>query len=347
MSSSESRPVPLSEQAEPSWRGFLAVFLGVALACLAATAMAMVIVDPLGVVQSGSWCGAGAKADPARYFKPVTAMIARPRTILLGTSRIQLGFDHEALAQLGRAPRANLGVENGQPEDFAVLAADALASGRLERALIGVDLNSLHAEAAPDHIKAISNSAWPQANLLWRGYASEEAVSGLLIALPHCKPLYRADGSSIGTAGRLAPQTLNRAKALARLEVEMVARREVLSRDGGRRVATRKAELRGLLARLRLQGVRTTVFFAPMSEELLSVLGKSGIAEEIPGWRREITALAHSEGAEFIDLGTPQAVAALKLPPCPGGGIGCHFADAVHFSPVVGRALAQRLAQSR
>lgn len=301
---------------------------------------AMATTDPLGATQGNSLCPAGAKTEDAGTTRALIAARLRPRTIVLGTSRVRMGFSEPALAQLGPAPVANLGTGGALPAEFAAFAGDALAGGRLERAYIGVDFNVLHQDDAADIAQPIADARFPALERLRRAFLSYDALTALPRALAGCRPALHPNGAPLLRAdGRVDEASPEPARERARL----LAHFRTTSADDVL-FAARMAELRDLVARLRRQRVEVVLFSAPYQENLLSLIAETGHRADFERFHAEVARLAHEQGVPFVDLHGEAAVRELRLPPCPGGGIGCHYSDLTHYVPLVGERIAGRLA---
>jgi hypothetical protein len=335
MSSSDAR-----SPGKPFAFGFLAVLLPV----LALVGVGLLVVDPLGILGGNAICGAGAKSVLARPVKPIIAARARPRTVVIGTSRVAYGFDHEALARLGPPPAVNLGVEGAMIADYRPLLAQAMAGGKVERVYLGIDPNSLAGEGFAADVPFFADSWWPAGALILHGFFSREAVIGLARSIGDCRPHFDEHGAPVHAEDLRHFELLGPRPSVAQLERRFVRERVALERGDEHRRQARLAELRSLLRELRRRGIETVVFTAPQREDVLAAHARAGLAPVLQSWFEMTATLARAEGAAFVDMSSAPAVAALKLPPCPSGSIACHFPDRSHFSPVIGRAMARLLA---
>ena len=301
----------------------------------------MLIVDPLGATGGNSVCPAGAKTLEPLSTKSLIAQRLRPRTIVLGTSRVKLGFGREELAILGPGPAANLGINAAIPADFASLADDALAGGQLERAFIGVDFNTMHQPGAAGLGAQIAAAEFPALERWRRAFLSFEALDALPAAIGDCRPVLHPDGTPIleaddGSDGAVVPMDVDRAWLKSQL----------LTGPSNRAgFAARLEELRSLVAELRRHEVEVVLFSAPYQEDLVALFAETGRLRDFELFHAEIARLAREEDVGFVDLHSAAAIRELGLPPCPDGGIGCHYLDLTHFSPLVGERIARALAR--
>ena len=319
-------------------RFFAGVFAGLAGASLAMAAT-LLVVDPLGATDGNRLCGAGAKAHAAETAKLIVAHDRRPRTAIVGTSRVKWGFDRDALSELGAQPVVNLGVSGGLPANFSDALDEALAGGRLERAYIGVDFNLVHQLGGPVSSSGIAGSGFPRLERLRRAFFGYEALRSATSALRDCRPAFHVDGSPTREGYR------ERAQRTVDDERGLLVRR--LRRSGGRseeETSARYVELRSLIVRLRRQDVEVVLFSAPYRKELTDTFAEVGLDDDFAQFHAELSHLAHDEGAAFIDLHDPADVRMHGLRGCAGGGIACHYIDLTHYGPEFGRQIARSIA---
>lgn len=334
MSSSEAQPTP---------RRFLAGLIAGLAGTLALLAGAMLVVDPLGATDGNALCRAGAKNIYSSDFKALIASRMRPRTVVLGTSRLKLGFGEEALALLGPSPAVNLGVDAALPADFDSLSGEALAGGRLERAFIGIDFNTVHQWGAVPLMDPIAKARFPWLERWRRAFLGYEAFRALPSALRGCRPAFHGDGAPVlNASGGIAAEHGNYLESRSDIARGLRAN----ERPGAETTTARLGQLQTLVADLRKRGVTVVVFSAPYQEGLLTVYDELGMRGRFERFHADVAQLARKERVAFVDLHSPAGVAALALPACPGGGIACHYLDLTHYSPLVGERIAAQLAAS-
>jgi hypothetical protein len=320
-----------------SARGFLTACAAAFVIVIGMLGGALLVVDPLGATSGNALCSAGAKNLDHAAAKSLVAYNRRPRTVVIGTSRVAKGFSRDAMAILGQAPVANLGISGGQPANFSVIADEALAGGRLERAFIGVDFSALHQRDEPAIEPSIASATYPELERVRVAFLSEAALHSLIFAPFDCRPRQRRDGAPV-EARVQADSAPDMQSEAARLDLSL-ERTDPLRDE---RFITRLGQLRAMVRRLRRNNVEVVLFSAPYREELQALFSEHGLLDEFARFHAEVAQLAHEEGVRFVDLhdaGTRD----LGLPACPDGRIGCHYLDLTHYGPLVGERLAVAL----
>lgn len=330
-----------------SSRAFLRAFLGlVAAGVLAALGMTL-LVDPYGVlaptIGTPTLCPPGNKSGLARQSKLLVPAAIRPRTVLLGTSRVMLGFDAAALERLG-PDGANMGVENAQPRDFVDQARAATAWGKVERAYIGADFAAFLGRAAPPLPPAPDPRAGPRLAVLADGLFSIDAVRAAILALRDCRARFAPDGSPFYAGER--PVWLGPATGAVGLEAVMQDRAEGVAELSPADSRRRMAELAEAIRIFRRQGAQVTVFIAPYAGEVVDHYRKRGLGAVFDRWMADVAAMSRANGAHVANFATPAGTAALGLPACAEPGPSCHFHDHIHYDRSTGTAMAEVLART-
>jgi len=319
---------------------FFAALLATAALALLLLAATLLIVDPLGNGNGNPLCPAGAKDTNARAAKALVLSRLHPRAIVLGTSRVMIGFDRAALTELGGEDTVNLGVSNGHFSDYRILAEGALAGGRLRTAYFGVDFASLRDPIVPQPAPSPPASRYAQ----WRlAYASMDSLHGLITALPNCRPRIRKEGSPVSASwpGLRGPEELASSKEQVRRR--FLRRKAWLDMRGTGHFDERLDEFSHLIDRLQANGVEVVLFSAPNRKELLDAVDDAGLRSYLSLWHTKMKRFASNKGVRFVDFSSGPENAALGLPACPSGGNGCHYLDLTHYKPEVARAMVPML----
>lgn len=125
-----------------SFRNFNKIFLSLSFSALCTTSLFNLTIDPFGVIDSPSIAGINAikprTLNNSRLFKAIDVARVRPKTILLGSSRTDIGLDpfHPALIQ----PAYNLGLT--APNIYELrryLEHTLIIQPELEKVIIGLD----------------------------------------------------------------------------------------------------------------------------------------------------------------------------------------------------------------
>lgn len=333
MSSSDPIDKPADDGAGAFVRAF-AVGIAASFALLVAL---LLVVDPVGAGPGNALCAQGAKTTVGTYAKPLLPGILHPRTVILGTSRVQFGFDSAALATLQvRGPTANLGVPASLPSDWETLGASVLRSATRPVIYLGVDFNSAYQPANAPLDPQPDNAVARAFDRLRGAWFSNQALQSLPDALPLCAIGYHADGTYAREVDAHSP-------LLGNLYNTAQMREGIRWTYTPGIVNQRLAQIDRLLAGFGRAGARVVVFSAPYRPEAMQAYRQEGLADEFALFHRRLQQIAQANQAAFVDFRSPRAIAELDLAPCPQGGIGCHFYDLSHYRPELGRAMAPAL----
>jgi hypothetical protein len=324
-------------------RRFLTGFLAGLAAPLALTAAVMLVVDPFGATPAGGICPAGPQSGMARIPKMLIAQRTRPRTIVLGTSRVDLAFERASIALLGPPPGVNLGLDGSLAAAWAALSEESLAGGRLQRVYLGVDFNLRHQAQESPAPRPFVTARWPAGERWRQALASYEAFRALPQAVFDCRPRFHRDGTPIlDASGRTRGPRLSE-EGQASILTDVLRRSAERADLGANGFAERSAALRRMIAALRRRDVEVVLFSAPYREELVAIFERTGWATEFSRFHEDMERLAREQRVPFVDFHDPAAVSRLQLPPCPGRGIGCHYTDLTHYHPLVAERMAPLL----
>lgn len=327
-----------SDQKAAGPEGNPAAFLHAFVAGIVASVLLLValilVVDPAGAGPGNAFCGRGAKSTESTYVKPLLPGILRPRTVIMGTSRVQFGFDGAALRQLEVAgPAANLGIAAALPSDWRQLGTSVLQNASQPVIYLGVDFNSAYQRP--------NSPLAPQAEgLVARAFArlrgawfSNQALQILPDALPLCAVGYGTDGTFARAVDVNGPMLGN----LQTTERMKIGLRSVYTAG---LIDQRLAEIDSLLTQWQRAGATVVVFSAPYRPEAMQAYAEEGLTASFNRYHQRLHEIARSHSAAFVDFRSPEAVTSLHLVPCPQGGIGCHYYDLIHYRPEVGAAMA-------
>ena len=303
----------------------------------------VLVVDPVGAGPGNALCAPGAKTTEGAYGKPLLPEILQPQTAVLGTSRVQFGFDSAALDMLQvDGPTANLGIPAALPSDWNDLGSAVLQNAQQPVIYLGVDFNSAY-QRPNEHLMPQASTAVARAFARLRGaWFSDQALQILPDALPLCEVGYHADGTFAREVDVHSPM-------LGNLHSTDRMRAGVRSVYTSGLVEQRLAEIDALLRQWSRAGATVVVFSAPYRLEAMQAYAKEGLADTFTLYHQRLQQIAQANGAAFVDFRSPQAIAELGLEPCPQSGIGCHYYDLIHYRPEMGHAMApalRRAAQS-
>ncbi len=149
-------------------RRFIYWWLGGTLAFFAVTALVNAIVDPYDLYGWVSITGFNRyktqAADQTRMTKPYLIERANPATILLGSSRVEVGFDPESNAwPAAMRPVFNLGIPASGPDEQYRILQHALVTAHPKYVVFGIGFADAH--VAPTHRLFAAGCAGNQTNL--------------------------------------------------------------------------------------------------------------------------------------------------------------------------------------
>ncbi len=329
-----------SDVPQHSLRGFWIAGTIAFVLTLAAYCALVVTVDPLGTGNGNALCPAGTKMINSREARPLLARRGMASTILLGTSRVERGFDAAALDTLGDGPQVNLGIANGMPADWQALLADASAVGLPRRVYIGADFVMMSRREGNPVPEPIAEAPFPQVEEWHRAYFSQSALLGITTLGEGCRPAYRRDGSMVTperTPDFAGPEHLARAEtALGRRLALDPAERRIIYQP-------RRELMRQLITGLREQDVEVVLFAAPYNHVLRGVYDRLGMAGEIDWFNADLAALAEELEIAFVDRSDAATILQMGVSPCADGTELCHFFDLTHYDRELATALAREL----
>lgn len=327
------------------------VSIGVILGLLGTT-LPTVLVDPTGYL-GAIWpakpqvCARGISAD-SRVAKLLMVSAIRPREIFLGTSRIDRGFAYTDVVSLLKSPAVNVALDGASLAEIEATFFHALASGRLERAWIGIDFG-LFVQHAERHALPVPEGPWSRLiAALWEG----DSISSAYLALTDsqaCKlPLHDLFGFA-STSARF-----ERIKDLdwqTRVKLSKQGLRTHFARAAAMPARTSEAHaaeqwriLQRMIQAARREKVAMVFFVAPAHRYYRDAIASAGLAPALTQWRRDMAAFCQENRTAFFDWSDYAAIQELNLEQCePSADNECPMYDVNHFRPVLGRAMLARM----
>jgi hypothetical protein len=333
-----------SFDATAAGRRYLRIFAATFIALGLAIATLCWATDPTGLLRpmglGGGWCADGISAGDERFVKPALPRILQPEDVIIGSSRVGVGFGPEAFP--GRRI-ANLGISGASAREIDALARHAADEPALRRLWLGLDFGAfIEREDGREPLVFPSRRLDRSWTALTYGLADERALrAALALALSpgDCasRPLTR-----YGFRARELPPVADPAHDDPVVRAHIL-RLWALPDDGRRRIyAARLATLDRLLADLRRRDLELILYLSPTSRGYREMLSSAGLGGLYNQWRADISALASRHGARLIESDTPGFLAAIPTPACAARSPeDCLFRDLVHFRPVVGDAIAR------
>lgn len=326
-----------------SARRFLNAF-ALAFTLFAATILAVCwAVDPSGQLRTAglapALCAPGIPAMDERFAKPLMLRVRQPADVLVGSSRVGLGFSPQAFRG---ANAANLGLSAASFAEVDTVARAAAAEPSVRRIWLGMDFGILiqHAAQRPS-IRDPGASLEPRWAAVRYGLFEQRAVRAAVLMLVSPRQCAHPAFNAAGFAAR--PADLNRSEELERRGREMMVRS--FARDDASRFrlySERLAELDRLFADLRRRQVKLVIFLSPTSARYRDVLAEAGLAPLYRRWRRDAARLARRHGATFVESDSDRFLAPIARQTCVASSVDrCLFLDTTHYRPAVGDAIVR------
>lgn len=282
-------------------------------------------VDPPWVARTG---GVNRLVDvEMRRAKPFWLQAAAPDLVLLGTSVAYRGLDPR-----DASPTAfNFGLSAMMAPELPTLAALAAAEPSVRRIAIGLDYFMFTDFPAPPPIDPANATEAGRLRARLGATVSLRVLAGIVPAVlaRALEPgAWRRDGfkSSPGYAA-----DFTRRASAAETQHRLAYRPETI------------ADLRLALARLSGRDVR--LYLSPTSPDFQRIARDKGRGPEIAAWKRDVAAVAEAAGVPLHDLTRQHPFADFDA----DAGSSATWLDTLHFRPVVGRWVLERIgfAQAR
>tara|TARA_R110001583_G_scaffold184037_1_gene342946 strand:- start:4715 stop:5953 length:1239 start_codon:yes stop_codon:yes gene_type:complete len=334
-------------------RRYLAAFLATAVVLALGTAFVNYRIDPYGIFGSPRTPGFNAlkpaSHERVRITKPYQAERAQPRTVIGGNSRPELGLDPDSPCWAAAdRPIFNAGIPGASFRLQASYAKHALLQGRGSQLLMGVDLADFlidrrrtypSAQVAPvtssPPLSSDEQRLAPQLTGAGQAEHLQQRTADRLTALFSLTTL----GDSLATvAAQGNPDAATRLEngfnpardfyPIVRSEGQHVlfeqknqeitglfGRPGLAIHDASGRAAPAFADLRGLLAWAKVQGIRVTLFINPYHVDYLATIYRAGLWPEMEAWKRELTAIAEQHNTPLWDFNTVDEYSTEPPPP--------------------------------
>lgn len=326
-------------------------FLGTAafsLAAMLALAAAFNwLLDPYGMFASPRIAGINAvkpaAADRIRFTKPYFAERLRPRTVISGNSRPELGLDPSSPCWLqAQRPVFNAAVPGASVALQIANAEHAAAGGDLERILLGLDLLDflVHPDADPTHVyigpfnqvnlrvlgNGLPNPAYAgrkfqdRLQALFSLSTLSDSVMTLLQQQAKQAPTRRADGFNPARDYLLIIRTEGQAVLFQQKNRELVqrlARSSATIYQRGLAWSATFETLDRFLERAKARGIQVVLFINPYHLDYLTAMRETGHWSDLENWKRTLLRLAdrHSVALWDFNVISPDTT---EPPPLPG-----------------------------
>ena len=260
-----------------------------------------------------------------RRAKVLQGMSRRYRVALVGSSTVYHGLDPNDAGKNYRGQIFNAGISALLADELPLVAAIVAARADVERVVIGLDYYMFSRSDVPVRLSPSLQGRLGRWNTWLGSLLSEYALrdSSLWEVAGSEDP-----GSWTYQGFRITPK---QPPDLTRLN-DAVRRRTT--------TAYRPETLGGLkTALIRLAGRRVEIYIAPISEAQRRVLSDKGLLADFARWKADVGRVAAAAGVsavDFTDLG-----AAFPFSPEEGSTEG--WLDNLHFTPLIGRMIFERL----
>ncbi len=299
--------------------------------------------DPYGIFHPDPWRAPALRSE--RIFKTVYLATQPADTLLLGTSRVDLGFSREQL------PQTHSLASFGQPiHETRRLVEQALQHHTPKRLLIGLDFFAFNSQfplpsdftaqnfdsARPLHL-AFSISTAVDAWHAWRNPGQGDGCC-------------YADGFRAQTPASVLnyPQAFRNNERSYLLEKYRPFPSCRFSYDYAQPREGRHStldELRTILQLARHKGVEVTLFITPSHARQWEVLSASGLWAEWEDWKRHLLDITLAGGAnmQLWDFSGYSRISTEAVPPAGSPSRMQGYTDSAHFTPWVGEQVLARL----
>jgi hypothetical protein len=338
-----------SSEPRAAGRRFLVVLFTAFALMLGGIVAATAVVDPTGLLVGAGWregvCAPGLKDAQNPVFMGARSRLFQPTEIIVGSSRVMRGFEHDDLAAGDGTSAISLGFTAASMADIDGIVRDAIAEAPIERVWIGLDFGAfVLTDRARYPARVDDRSPSPRGDAVAVGLLSPEALQATLNVLLHpglCRsPPYDARGFThpdapplTATDRAVLPDATARARTLSAWQ-QGGADRETLYRGEMDRFTR-------LLAELKRRDIAVIVYVGPTHPAYDSLVDEAGLSVFRVGWRADIARIAAEQGAVLVAADRPDFLATLPDLPsgCAAAPAECAFHDATHFRPFVGAAI--------
>jgi hypothetical protein len=337
-------------------RAFLGWLFAGLLLFLAGVLALTAAVDPSGLLQptfglTGP-CASGVSLDD-RKSKPYLSLVHLPREILVGNSKVQLGFSQADVDAHLASPVVNLAVSAATFDEMAALGEDAMAEGGVRRLWIGLDVGSFVDEQHGGNTTPRRAPLSAQAAALRHGLFDSSVMRAALglLAKGRCDtPIYTPRGFRWDRGGGAHDRYLK--PHLKRFDDLLATPRTVYARLNAaspsvrlERYRSRMGRLTRLLAEAERRDVAVVLFINPAHASQFAAQREAGFEPLQRRWRVEIAALVAAQTdpnitlLDFTDDPPSRASRAGACAITPGPD--CLYYDSMHYVPSVGRRIIE------
>ena len=241
-----------------------------------------------------------------RLMKAYEVTRAAPRTLLLGTSRVDLGLDtRHSVWPASARPAYNLGIAAADPYTSLRYLQHASAAGKPDLVVLGLDFEYFLSSGAAEHGTALDFEArlsvdrngrpngaqrLQHARDLFQGSLSLDA---LLDSIDTLSANRRPDSADLAPSGDLSEAGL-RSDAVELGSASLFAQRDLRNIRfyyGKSKSNEGMADIRGIIDLCRQRGTRLILFINPVHADMLETFDLLGLWPAYESWKRDLVEL--------------------------------------------------------
>ena len=352
---------------------FLALWLVALLALVSATLALTVAVDPYGILGAPRWHGLTeekiAGADWPLLAKPYLIEAARPQTVVLGSSSVDIGIDPDSPAWPSASrPVFNLGIDGAGPPTQLRFLQHAFAEGHPKLVLIGVSFEdslsyppdaSRRAATAPANFESrLRVTADGQPNL---GYTkawlqdllfatlSVDALKDSVATLLRQGDRFETHETILGfnSAGRFARWTRNEGQFSLVMDKDRTKAAELL--NWSRHRLTVVQPIADMIHLAQGRGAQVIVFVVPNYVDEIEMHRQIGITGRVQAWKAQLASIVEQSARadQPVPLWDFSGFSRYTTEPMPGPGVtGSELQwvwEPIHFRAALGTLMIARM----
>ena len=344
-----------------SERRYVQIWLMLTIVPLGLVLALNIVVDPYRLRLAGSIGDAGILRPDVYSFVRVNKAFGIARedadVVLLGSSRVQWGFERDAPPFTGRRP-FNLALSGPRFDEVWATFQCMLAHGTPRTAIVGLDFTAFNMRGAPETQLFRCTDSWDRALSAYvSGTAFNATLAAIRSTLADNDPGSRASRQVLDANGfsrsslRFEPylKTDGHHTLFRTVEDSYMGAYASFSLTDARGKSL-FADFRAMLKRARASGIELKVFIQPEHARQLELVRAAGLWPTYEEWKRTLATIVDEESGgngntlELWDFGNYDSVTTEALPA--KGDVQSrmkYFTDVSHYTPVVGQMILMRL----
>jgi hypothetical protein len=340
---------------------YVQVWLALMVLLLSAVLAVNFLVDPYRLRVSGSLGDAELlRPDVYSYVRLNKAFAlarAQPDIVLLGSSRVQWGFERDALPFTGRKP-FNLALSGPRFDEVWTTFQCMLIHGAPRIAVVGLDFTAFNMRSSAETQVFRCDHSWVRALAT---YASSTALNASVAAirntLADTDQAYRERRQVLDAQGfsrsrlRFEPRlSAEGHHALFRAVEDSYMRGYSNFELTDERGESLFSDFRAMLKQARASGIELNLFIQPEHARQLELVRAAGLWPTYENWKRTLVRIVEEESERdgssiaLWDFGNYDSITTENLP-APGDTRTRmqYFTDLSHYTPVVGNFILTRI----